>query len=236
VPLVEILDRATPTQDAVEILFRGADRGPVEGSSEPIAFERSLGVDDARQGDALLAYAMNGDPLPIDHGYPLRLIVPGWYAVASVKWLTEIEVIGAPFVGFFQTQRYVFESEHDGAPVREPVRYQRIKSLITEPTGANDVPVGDIAIRGVAWGGAVPIERVEVSIGDGPWCSARLIGERQRHCWRWWELLTHLDSPGDTTVQARAIDRVGRVQPERPEWNRLGYGGNGIHTVALRVR
>ena len=78
---------------------------------------------------------MNGEPLPLQHGYPLRLIVPGWYAVASVKWLTDIEVIGAPFDGFFQTERYVYEWERDGATVREPVRLQQVRSVITEPTG-----------------------------------------------------------------------------------------------------
>lgn len=236
VPLVEILDRATPSIAAVEVVFRGADRGPVEGSTEPIAFERSLSVIDALHSEALLAYAMNGDPLPVEHGYPLRLIVPSWYAVASVKWLAEIEVLGAPFDGFFQSNRYVFELERGGEPVREPVRQQRVRALITEPAGEAEVPVGDLAIRGVAWSGAAPIDRVEVSLGDGPWQSARLIGERQRHCWQWWELLTHLDDARDTTVRARATDLDGRTQPELPEWNNLGYGGNGIHVVSIRVR
>lgn len=236
VPLVEVLDRAAPTQRAMEVVFRGADRGPAGGSSEQIAFERSLPVADARHAEALLAYAMNGDPLPVEHGYPLRLIVPGWYAVASVKWLTEIEVMDAPFDGFFQTQRYVFELARDGVPVREPVRHQRVRSLITEPTGEEDVGVGDLAIRGMAWSGQAPIERVEVSIGDGPWRTARLIGERQRHCWQWWELLVHLDGPAETTLRARATDLAGTTQPEQPEWNRLGYGGNGIQVVAICVR
>jgi len=121
-------------------------------------------------------------------------------------------------------------------PVREPVRHQRVRSLITEPTGEEDVAVGDLAIRGMAWSGQAPIERVEVSIGDGPWRTARLIGERHRHCWQWWELLVHLDGPAETTVRARATDLAGRTQPEQPEWNRLGYAGNGIQVVAICVR
>ena len=115
VPLVEVLDRAGTRPDAREVVFRGADGGTVEGSAEPIRFERSLSLDDARDSGALLAYAMNGEPLPVQHGYPLRVIVPGWYSVTSVKWLTDIEVIGAPFEGFFQTDRYVYEWERDGA-------------------------------------------------------------------------------------------------------------------------
>ena len=106
--------RRGPTGRAWTVVFRGADRGTVEGRPDPIRFERSLSLDDARSSEALLAYAMNGEPLPVQHGYPLRLVVPGWYAVASVKWLTEIEVIGDTFDGFFQTDRYVYEWERDG--------------------------------------------------------------------------------------------------------------------------
>jgi rhodanese-related sulfurtransferase/glyoxylase-like metal-dependent hydrolase (beta-lactamase superfamily II) len=236
VPLVEILDRVRPRADAAEVVFRGADRGTVEGFPDPIAFERSLSVADARQSGAVLAYAMNGAPLPIEHGYPLRLVVRGWYAVASVKWLTDIELLARPLDAFFQTHRYVFEMERGGAQVREPVRLQRVRSLITEPTGEEDVPAGDLVVRGVAWSGEAQIERVEVSIGDGPWQGARLIGERQHQCWQWWELLTNVDGPRETTVRARATDLAGRTQPDLPEWNRLGYGGNGIHAVTVRVR
>src|SRR5262249_43184894 len=102
VPLVEILDRAGVRPNATDVLFRGADGGPADHGSGTLRFERSLRLDDARDGDVLLAYAMNGEPLPIEHGYPLRLIVPRWYAVASVKWLTEIELIDRAFVGHFQ--------------------------------------------------------------------------------------------------------------------------------------
>src|SRR5712692_1078537 len=114
VPLVELLDRAGARSHVREVVFRGADGGTVEGHSEPIRFESSLTLSDARDENVLLAYAMNGDPLPVQHGYPLRLIVPGWYAVASVKWLTEIELLDRPFVGHFQTTKYVFECEQDG--------------------------------------------------------------------------------------------------------------------------
>ena len=188
-----------------------------------------------RSSEALLAYAMNGEPLPLQHGYPLRVIVPGWYAVTSVKWLTNIEVSTSAFEGFFQTQRYVYEWERNGTTVREPVRLQQVRSIITEPNGDDDVAVGDVVIRGVAWSGAAPIAAVDVSIGDGPWQPARLVGDRRRYSWQWWELLTRLDEPGATPVRARATDLAGRTQPEHPQWNRLGYGGNAIQAITIHL-
>jgi DMSO/TMAO reductase YedYZ molybdopterin-dependent catalytic subunit len=235
VPLVEILDRAGLAPAARDVVFRGADAGLVGGSTAPVRFERALSVDDARGSGALVAYAMNGEPLPLQHGRPIRLVVPGWYAVASVKWLTEIEAIGRPLEAFYQTDRYIYEWERDGGVVREPVRLQRVRALITEPTDGASVPAGELVVRGVAWSGAAPIGRVEVSVGDGPWQPARMIGERRRHSWQWWELLTRCDTRGTSTVRARATDLAGRTQPERPEWNRLGYGANAIQTVAITV-
>jgi DMSO/TMAO reductase YedYZ molybdopterin-dependent catalytic subunit len=236
VPLAEILDRAGLTTQAVEIVFRGADQGHAEDAPDPIRFERSLPVTDAGQSSSLLAYAMNGEPLPVEHGYPVRLIVPGWYAVASVKWLTEIEAIGSPFTGFFQAQRYVYETLRDATAAPEPVRLQQVRSVITQPSGGQQVTAGDLVVRGVAWSGAAPIDKVEVSIGTGPWQHARLIGQRHRHSWQWWELLTRIDNPGETTLRARATDLAGRTQPDRPRWNRLGYGGNAVQNVPLLIR
>ncbi len=235
VPLVEVLDRAGVRPDAREVLFRGADGGSVEGHPAPVRFERSLRLDDARGGDALLAYAMNGEPLPIQHGRPLRLIVPRWYAVASVKWLTEIELIDRPFVGHYQGDKYEFEWERDGKVVREPVRLQRVRALITEPGPNAQVRAGELAIRGVAWSGAAPIARVEVRVGDGSWQEARLVGERHRSSWQWWELITRVEKSGHVTIRARATDLADRTQPERAEWNRLGYGNNGVQEVPIRV-
>jgi DMSO/TMAO reductase YedYZ molybdopterin-dependent catalytic subunit len=235
VPLIEILDRTGLRPEAREIVFRGADQGDVADAAGPIRFERSLPVTDAGQSGPLLAYAMNGEPLPLEHGHPVRLIVPGWYAVASVKWLTGIEVIGAPFTGFFQAERYIYETGRGRTVAREPVRLQHVRSVITQPSAGQEVPAGDLAVRGVAWSGAAPIDKVEVSIGTGPWQNARLIGQRHRHSWQWWELLTRIDSPGQTTLRARATDLAGRTQPDRPQWNRLGYGGNAVHNIPLLV-
>jgi DMSO/TMAO reductase YedYZ molybdopterin-dependent catalytic subunit/rhodanese-related sulfurtransferase/glyoxylase-like metal-dependent hydrolase (beta-lactamase superfamily II) len=236
VPLSEVLDRAGATPGASDVVFRGADSGVVDPSRPAIAFERGLSLEDARHSEALLAYAMNGEPLPVQHGYPLRVVVPGWYAVASVKWLTEIELIGTPLEAFFQTERYFFEWQREGKTITEPVRLQQVRSVITSPTDEADVDAGRLTIRGVAWSGAAPIAGVDVSVGDGPWQSAQLIGERRRHSWQWWELLTQVDGEGPTSVRARATDLAGRTQPDSPTWNRLGYGGNAIQTISIHVR
>jgi DMSO/TMAO reductase YedYZ molybdopterin-dependent catalytic subunit len=235
VPLAEILDRAGIRSGAKEVLFRGADGGTVDGRPESMRFERSLQVDDARDADVLLAYAMNGEPLPAEHGYPLRLIVPRWYAVASVKWLSEIELIDRTFTGYYQGDKYRYEWERDGGMVSEPVTLQRVRALITEPTPQTEVHPGDLAIRGVAWSGAAPIARVEVSVSGGDWQEARLVSERNRYSWQWWELMTRVEKAGDLSLRARATDLAGRTQPERAEWNRLGYGNNAIQEVPVRV-
>jgi DMSO/TMAO reductase YedYZ molybdopterin-dependent catalytic subunit len=236
VPLVEILDRAGIKPGAQEVVFRGADNGTLPGKADTISFERSLTLDDARDSDALLAYAMNGEPLPTQHGYPLRLVVPGWYAVASVKWLTEIEAVEEPFTGQYQTGSYFYESVHDGEVATEPVTLQRVRALITEPNENEEIEPGDLAIRGVAWSGAAPISRVDVRVGDRDWQDARLIGQRQRHSWQWWELITRVEERGTTMVRARATDLAGRKQPNEQQWNRLGYGNNLVHEMPVRVR
>lgn len=235
VPLLDVLERAGISSPGREIVFRGADAGAVKGRSGTISFERSLGLDQARESGAILAYAMNGEPLPLRHGYPLRLIVPAWYGVASVKWLNEIEVIDRPFHGYFQTEKYVYEWERDGRMIHEPVSLQRVRALITEPQPDQPIEQGDLAVRGLAWSGAAPIARVDVSRGDGPWQEGRLLGEGTRNCWQRWELTIQLRHPGATTIRARATDLAGRTQPEQPEWNRLGYGSNAIQAVPIRL-
>ncbi|PYV19539.1 MAG: oxidoreductase, partial [Acidobacteria bacterium] len=209
VPLVEVLDRAG-VRLGQEVLFRGVDGGALESSSESIRFERSLQIDQARDEDVLLAYAMNGEPLPLQHGYPLRLIVPSWYAVASVKWLTEIEVLDHPFIGHYQTEKYWYEWGPDAHPAREPVTLQHVRALITDPAPDQEVPLGELAIRGVAWSGAASIARVDVRVGDRIWQEARLVSERKRHSWQWWELITRFEQPGVVTLSACATDLAGR--------------------------
>jgi DMSO/TMAO reductase YedYZ molybdopterin-dependent catalytic subunit len=235
VPLTEVLDRVGVRAPVKELVFRGGDGNEPSSSVRESRFERSLGLDDARLSEALLAYAMNGEPLPLQHGFPLRLLVPGWYAVASVKWLTEIEAIDRAFQGHFQVEKYVYESEREGELTREPVTLQRVRALITEPRPNAQIERGDLVVRGVAWSGAAPIARVDVYVGDA-WQEARLTGERSRYSWQWWELHTRVDAPGMIELRARATDLADHTQPEQPEWNRLGYGNNAIERVSVRVR
>ena len=235
VPLVELLDRAGVQPAATELIFRGADGGRVPGVEAPVRFERSLKVDEICDAGALLAYAMNGEPLSVPHGYPLRLIVPGWYAVASVKWLTEIVATDQVFDGYFQARKYWYEWVRDGCEDREPVSLLNVRALIATPEPGMSLPRGETAIRGVAWSGAASIAKVEVSLNGGPWQEARMIGERRRGAWQWWELLASLEQAGSLVVRARATDTAGSTQPDHAEWNRLGYGNNSIHVVAANV-
>lgn len=235
VPLIEVLERAGLRPGATELTFRGADGGLVADRDAPIRFERGLSLDQIREADALLAYEMNGEPLSSPHGYPLRLIVPGWYAVASVKWLTEIAVTDKPCEAHYQTEKYWYQWVRNGRDERAPVTLMSVRALIASPDQGEGLPRGETAIRGVAWSGAGSISRVDVSLNDGPWREARLIGERRRSAWQWWELMTRLEQTGPLAVRARATDMAGRTQPERAEWNRLGYGNNSIHSVIAEV-
>lgn len=220
--LGDVLQRAGLDPDARELVFRGED-----------GFERSLRLEDIGDDPVLLAYAMNGEPLPPEHGYPLRAVVPGWYAVADVKWLTEIQAITGPFTGFYQSERYVYEWQRDGRTTHEPVRHQRIRSLITHPSEGEHITAGEIAIRGLAWSGSAPISRVEVSVGNEDWREAHLLGEEIPYCWRRWEIVTKVPSAGSVTIRSRATDATGNTQPESAEWNRLGYGNNSIQKVGI---
>ena len=234
--LADVLARAGIRPGACEVIFGGADQGAVGGSPRLIRFERSLPVRDALESGALLAYAMNGQPLPVRHGYPLRLVVPGWYAVASVKWLTDIRVVAEPFDGFFQAVHYVYDWDRGGHGTPEPVREMQVRALITRPCAGQELPAGGVIVRGVAWSGAAPVARVEVSVAGGPWHKARLVGAPAAHGWQQWEFLASGLGPGEVTVRARATDLAGRVQPDRPEWNRLGYGTNFIHEIRVLAR
>lgn len=234
--LADVLGRAGIRPGACEVIFGGADRGAVGDVPHPVRFERSLPVRDALESGALLAYAMNGEPLPARHGYPVRLVVPGWYAVASVKWLADVRVAGEPFDGYFQSVHYVYDRDRGGRHTPEAVREMQVRALITRPGTGQELAAGGVIVRGVAWSGAAPIVRVEVSVADGPWQKARLVGAPAAHGWQEWEFLASGLEPGVVSIRARAADLAGRVQPDRPEWNRLGYGANFIHEVQVLLR
>jgi DMSO/TMAO reductase YedYZ molybdopterin-dependent catalytic subunit len=215
VPLASLLRGVR--DDAVEILVRGADRG-VSGGDE-IAYERAIPVGT----EALLALEMNGAPIPPEHGGPIRLIVPDWYGMASVKWVVAIEALTQPFQGFFQTRDYVYD---DG-----PVTLMRPSSHIVAPVDEMQLLRGAIIVWGWAWSGS-PIAGVEISLDAGPW---RETAVADAGSWVRWEARLDL-APGRHSLRARARDRDGQVQPEEPVRNRLGYGNNAVETVVFTVR
>ena len=247
VPLAHVLERAGLEDSVREVVFQGADSGheEEEGVSLEVPYGRSLSREVALGPGPLLdpllapllAYEMNGRPLIPGHGYPLRLVVPGWYGMASVKWLVRISGSERPFNGFFQARRYVFITEGvEESPARPPVTTMKVKSLITHPRHGEVVPKGTYTIRGMAWSGEGKVERVEVSTQGGRgWQEARLVGEDLPGVWRQWEMPWDASRPGHFICMARATDSAGNTQPASIPWNFRGYANNSIHTIAVEV-
>jgi DMSO/TMAO reductase YedYZ molybdopterin-dependent catalytic subunit len=233
-PLRSVLDEAGVGAATVEILCTGADGGEVDGRT--MRFERSLPLGTASRPDVIVAWEMNGMPLPPEHGAPLRLVVPGWYGVASVKWLVRLRAITEPFRGFFQHDRYVYNGE-PGLADGTPVRRVRVRSLITAPGEGNRLPDGRaFRVQGVAWSGERTIARVEVSADGGrTWRDARLDADPGPGIARGWSIECGPPASASVEIVARATDDAGERQPTEPVWNELGYGNNAAHRVQLRV-
>jgi DMSO/TMAO reductase YedYZ molybdopterin-dependent catalytic subunit len=239
-PLRGVLEEAGLLDDAVEIVFTGVDRGIDQGVEHD--YQRSLTVADALDGDVLLAYAMNGDPLPPSHGYPLRLVVPDWYGMASVKWLRSIDAVSEPFEGVQQTVLYTYRRREDDAG--DPVTRKRPRALMAPPgvpeflSRLRHVPRGRTTITGRAWSGGGAIRRVEFSADGGrTWADARLDEPAGAHGWVGWTYEWDAAEPGEHELCARATDEQGETQPLEPGdvWNRGGYGVNAVQRVAVRV-
>jgi sulfane dehydrogenase subunit SoxC len=238
-PLRGLLEEAGAADSAVEVVFRGLDRG-VEGGEEQ-QFERSLPLADAIRDEVLLAYAMNGEPLPPQHGFPLRLVVPGWYGMTSVKWLERITVLDAPFEGYQQERGYRLRQSPDQKG--EPVSRMLPRSLMAPPgipdfaTRERILEPGPCSVRGRAWSGFGPVERVEVSAdGGGSWSDARLGGQASPWAWRSWEWDWEPRRPGVYELCCRAMDSAGNVQPLEAPWNLGGYANNEVQRVPVAVR
>ena len=225
-PLRSVVGKAW-LPSAVEVRFRGADEGVPKDLGRRIAYERSLPIEIARGDDVLVAYQMNGDPIPPEHGGPLRLVVPSWYGMASVKWLAQITMLERAFEGFFQRDRYVI----DGRPLREI----EPRAVIASPAEGAEVRDRSLEIRGYAWSGRAPIERVEIDSRGKSLGSATLGPAASPFAWRQFTLALALE-PGDHTLMARAIDAAGNTQPLEPRWNALGYANNAVQPTRIRVR
>ena len=234
VRLKDVFEKAELKDSAKHVSFEGLDK-PL--GSAGIRFIRSIPLEKALSS-TLLVYEMNGEPLPLEHGYPLRALALGWTGANCVKWLHKITVLDRPYEGFFMDKVYRIFQKGQDPKSGEVVKNIRVKSIITEPLNGERLSAGVVAIRGSAYAGKAGIKRVEVSVDDGRrWIAANLIGLEAPYAWRHWEYLWDAEKKGDTTIMARATDTRGRRQPESAHWNVLGYGNNGIreHAVAIRI-
>lgn len=231
VPLRLLLERAGLRAGATDVLFAGADSGPREDADGIVRFERSLSLEDAMRSGALLALAMNGEPLTAAHGAPVRLVVPGWFGMANVKWLSRIDVRTEPFDGYFQRQRYVYD---DAEGVR-PVTRMRVKSFITSPTDG-DMCAPSASVEGWAWSGDGAITRVEVAVDGGDrWTAANVGTPASPHAWTPWRCALSLPPRARCVLRSRATDAAGNTQPAQITWNRLGYGNNAVRTIVVNT-
>ena len=235
-PLRGVLEEAGISSEAVEILFTGLDQG-VQGD-EVQYYQRSLSIDEASREEVLLAYQMNGEPLQPQHGYPVRLIVPGWYGMTSVKWLERIEAIGVTFQGY---QMGAYRHRQTADDPGQAVTLMRVRALMVPPgipdfmTRTRLVKAGSVTLTGRAWAGRLGISRVEVSVDDdSTWLEAQL-GERvSPHAWQAWSSIW-VATPGRFTLCVRATDTVGNVQPTIQPWNFNGFCNNMVQRVDVVV-
>jgi DMSO/TMAO reductase YedYZ molybdopterin-dependent catalytic subunit len=223
-----VLEMAQPLATAVEVLCIGADAGTPADVGTRIAFERSLPIADAMRDDVLLAYAMNGEDLPPEHGAPLRLIVPGWYGMASVKWLTRLRLLERAFDGFFQTKRYVVGDK--------PLREIAARALIAWPRDGERLAARPFVARGYAWSGRGDLARVEVSVDGGRiWRDATLGEALSPYAWRPWHATIAPHESGQLVLQARAMTADGNGQPLEEIRDALGYANNAVRPVRIAV-
>jgi len=240
VRLADVLKRAGIKNSGKEILFNGADV-PIGAMQD---FRRSIPVKKALDVNTLLAYEMNGVTLPVKHGFPLRVIAPGWASDSWVKWLTNITVLDKEFDGFWMKSAYR-KPDHPIAPGSAmaldkmvPVTSLRVKSVIASPIDGSSVRLGDpVNVQGVAWSGDKgPVTSVDVSTDGGrTWQSAALGSEKSQFGWRQWAFSFRPDRENYYNVMARARDAGGETQPFTQEWNPSGYGWNVAQRVGVNV-
>ena len=235
-PLAPLIERASPLPGVEDFAFIGADKGFDKGV--PHHFGRSLTPEEFKRLDVLLVWGMNGEPLLPQHGAPLRMIVPGWYGMASVKWLTRIEALTRRYEGFQQVETYRYRTTSDEAGT--PVTGIRVKSLM-RPPGVPDwvtrkrwVAAGQVELSGRAWSGdGVEIASVEVLL-DGEWREAELLGRQGKYAWTAWRINWNA-TPGRHILACRATDANGSAQPLEAPFDRAGFGNNSVHRLEVHV-
>ncbi|WP_432155219.1 sulfite oxidase [Streptomyces sp. bgisy153] len=238
VPLRLLLAEAGADPSAVDVVFTGADHGVERGVEQDYRRALPLAAATGTDPEVLVAYAMNGTALPPQHGHPLRLVVPGWYGMAHVKWLRDITVVDAPFTGFQHTVAYRLRQRPDDEG--EPVTRIAPRALLVPPgfpdfmSRTRIVRPGPVPLEGRAWSGHAPVTRVEVSSDGGDTWREAALAPDEGHPWAWrrWHL-TWPATPGDHVLCARATDAEGRTQPPSPPWNRGGFANNAVQRVAV---
>jgi DMSO/TMAO reductase YedYZ molybdopterin-dependent catalytic subunit len=237
VPVGRLLEQVGLRPGAVEVLFEGCDRGTEADHPEPMHFARSLPLAKALDRDTLLATRMNGELLSASHGFPLRLFVPGWYGVASVKWLRRIEVLDRPFHGYYQTVKYTVQRAAPAGLETVVVGPMSVKSELIRPPAGAELSVGANRLFGVALAGEEAVARVEVSTDGGQtWDRADLIGPRTPYSWTPWEYLWEVARPGEYTLLSRAVSESGRVQPRQHDPLHGGYLIHHSRPISISVR
>ena len=219
-PLKPILEEAGLKPEGIEIVFYGADRKKekVRKKEYQQAFGRSLALKDAFRNDVFLAYELNGGPLPTKHGFPVRLIVPGWYGVSWVKWLERIEVMDRRYVGRFMGRDYVtLRGEKFGDEIlykETSVSRMNVKSMVGRVQRLHS---GSIRVNGAARSDGAEITKVEVKIDDGPWRAASIEKSKHKYSWNFWSFDWTNAKPGRHTIVSRATDANSRVQPAKDD-------------------
>jgi DMSO/TMAO reductase YedYZ molybdopterin-dependent catalytic subunit len=239
VRLRDVLRQAGIKDKALHVQFLGADRPAV--ATVPL-FIRSIPIEKALHPDTLLVYEMNGRPLPLLHGAPLRVITPGWMAESCIKWLTDITVQSTEADGYFMQTAYRMPvtavQQASGLPstTMAPVEVMPVKSLIAAPAEGATLNREAVTIQGVAWAAETAVEKVEVSVDDGKtWELARLVGDEQRYAWRQWQHIWKPKEPGPAAILCRAVDARGERQPAVTPWNPSGFLWNGWDRIMVTV-
>jgi len=239
--LADVLRLAGVKDSVKEVIFEGADSGEIKeppGPSGKIHFLRSMSLRKAKE-NVLLAFRMNGEELPPAHGWPLRVIVPGWYGMASVKWLTRIVASTQPFSGYYQTIEYAYWEGGPNAPTLVPITEMQVKAQIARPGFADRVQSGSIyQVSGAAWTTSAEIRKVEISTNGGAtWHNTQLLGEPVRNAWRLWKYEWRVPAKlGKVILIARATDSEGRTQPAGRDCNRGSYIVNHQIPIEVEVR
>lgn len=240
VPLSVLLDRAVVRSGVCEVILEGADHGTLDDPKSPphgLRFSRSVPLEKARR-DVLLAYRMNGNDVRPEHGFPVRAIVPGWYAMASIKWLQRIIVTDQAFAGYYQTLDYAYWKRRGDIAELSPIAELQVKAEIAKPAQGDKVPVNStVRIHGAAWAGGGEIVRVEVSTdGGSTWKEATLLGDSKPNAWRFWEFNWKTPTtPGNQTLIARATDSLGQTQPAHRDTDRGTYMINHLLPIEVTV-